>query len=222
MLTAVGIVSIASARADNTISDSSLDPDEALTVVYAVYGGNTGDKLASHYVNVTDKVLDLLKKSPAGFSVTEDAVVGKHGTDLCQSLLIVYNYEQKSYFYNIAEGGGTVSADTLKSWAKTHAKVHIGAPIDVAPGDSFHVVFAAYGLGDTFFNVTDIIRNLLYEQPDGFIVTDAAMGGDPHPGWVKCLIVIFDDPTGRHLYSMFNLGPKVSKAAILEAAKVSL
>jgi hypothetical protein len=210
---------IASAQSDNPNSDLSIDPDENVQVVYAVYGGVNYDKTASHYENVTEKVSDLLKKSPLGFSVTEDAVLGKHGTDWVQSLLIIYNYEQQSYFYNIPEGGGTVSVDKLKSWAKTHRNAKIGTPIDKPASDDFHVVFAAYGVGDMFINATYPIRKLLHDQPDGFMVTDDEMGGDPHPYWTKVLIVIFDDSSGRHLYSMFNLGPHVSMDALKDAAK---
>jgi hypothetical protein len=207
-----------SAHADNPQSDLSLDPDENVQVIYAVYGGVKNDKLSAHYVKVTDRISDLLQKSPDGFSVTEDAVVGKHGSDLVQSLIVIYDYEQESYFYNVPEGG-ILSVDKLKSWAKTHRNSKIGASIDSSPGGDFHVVFAAYGVGDVFFNATNAIRKLLHDQPDGFIVTDNAMGGDPHPTWSKVLIVIFDDSSGRHLYSLFNIGPHVSKDALLEAAK---
>lgn len=223
LLGVAAFAALTGAHADNTIPDVSLDPDEALTVVYAVYGGDTYDKTAAHYVNVTDKVSDLLKKSPAGFSATEDVIIGKHETDLVPSLIVVYNYEQQSYFYNIPEGGGTVSVAKLKSWAKAHNTDHqlalIGAPVDAPDGGDFHVVFAAYGVGDTFFNATDPVRKLIHDQPDGFIPTDDAMGGDPHPGWGKELIVIFDDSSGRHLYALFNIGPKVSRDALLDSAK---
>lgn len=207
-------------QSDTTNSDQSLDPEEQVQVVYAVYGGVTDDRKASHYVNVTDKVSDLLQKSPNGFSVTEDALVGNHSSDLCQSLLIVYNYQQDSFFYNIAEGTGTVSTSTLRSWAKTHRKeARIGTAIDLFASNDFHIVFAGYGLGDKFLNATDPVRTLIHDQPDGFVVTDDAMGGDPHPTWIKALVVIFDDPSGRHLYSMYNVGPHVSKDALLDAAK---
>jgi len=211
-------VVLANAQANNTTLDPSLDPDEVLTVVYAFYGGVKPDKSVSHYVNVTDEVSDLLQTSPDGFSVTEDVILGKHEPDLCQQLTIVYNYEQKSYFYDVAEGAGTVSVEKLKSWAKTHTKYHIGVPIDLSPSDTFHVVFAAYGIGDVFFNVTYTLRELLYDEPDGFIVTDDAMGDDPHPGWKKVLVVIFDDSSGRHLYSLYNIGSKISKTVLQDSA----
>ena len=205
---------------DNPSSDLSLDPDEAVNVVYAVYGGVTNDQVRSHYVNVTDRVSDLLKNSPDGFSVTEDVVIGKKGPDLVKSLIIVYNYEQQSYFYNIAEDGGTVSVDKLKSWAKTHRDSKIGPPIDPPTnGDDFQVVFAAYGTGDMFINATDPTKKLIHDQPDGFLATEDNMGGDPHPGWSKVLVIIFDDSSGRHLYSIYNVGPHVVKATILDAAK---
>jgi hypothetical protein len=200
-------------------SDFSLNPNENVQVVYAVYGGNTYDKTLSHYVTVTDKVSDLLKSSPDGFPVAEKALTGKETTDLVQSLIIVYNYNQNSFFYN-APAGGSVSLDTLKTWAKAHRKVAlIGNPIDTSPGGDFHVVFAAYGVGDNFINATDPVKKLIHDQPDGFIPTEDAMGGDPHPSWAKLLVVIFDDGSQRHLYTMFNIGPKVTKDALLEAEK---
>jgi hypothetical protein len=206
---------IASAQSDNPSASLSLDPDEVVQVVYAVYGGVTDDKTASHYVNVTDKVVDLLKNSSTGFAVTGKGLLGKEEPDLVQSLIVIYNYDQQSYFYNIAEGGGNVSLDTLRSWAKAHRTSLIGAPIDAPNGDDFHVVFAAYGVGDTFLNVTDQMRKLLHDQPDGFMATEANMGGDPHPGWGKESIVIFDDSSGRHLYSLLDVGPHISKDSIL-------
>jgi hypothetical protein len=210
----------ASAQSDNP-SSNLLDPDEVVQVVYAVYGGVNYDKTTSHYVTVTDKVTQLLKKSPDGFPAKEDVIIGKHETDWCPSLLIVYNYDQQSYFYNIPEGGGTVSLDKLRSWAKGRPHAKIGASIDKPAFDDFHVVFAAYGIGDSFINATPPIRTLFHQQPDGFIVTDDAMGGDPHPSWVKVVIIIFDDSTGRHLYSTYNSGPHISKAAVLDSAKLN-
>ncbi len=207
------------AQSDSPKPTLSVNPDEDVQVVYAVYGGVSDDKTASHRTNVTDKVADLLAKSADGFSVTEDILTGKHSTDLVPSLIIVYNYQKHSYFYNIVEGGGTVSSDKLKSWANTEKSARIGGAIDAPTNGSFRVVFAAYGCGDMFLNSTDRLRKLLHDQPDGFIPTDSSMGGDPHPSWSKELIVIFDDPSGRHLYTMFNVGPHVSRVAIMDAAK---
>jgi len=212
-----GFSRIAFAQSDNPNADLSLDPDEAVQVVYAVYGGIENQQ--AHYADVTNKIAGLLQQSPDGFSVTEDVVLDKHESKQYQSLIIVYNYEQRRYFYNMPEGGGKVSLDRLKNVAKLHPSHIAAVPAPGAPDSDFRIVFVAYGVSENFVDVTDTVKNLLRDNPDGFFASEDAMGGDPHFGWQKALVVVFDDPSGRHFYAQVNNGPQVNKAVLLDAAK---
>jgi hypothetical protein len=218
VLTVAVTMTIAKGQSDDSNATLSLDPDEQVQMLYAVYGGQK-DNLAD-YTNVTDKVSDLLQKSADGFAVTDEAVLGKHSDDLGQSLLVLYNYEQRSFFCNLLAGGDrTMSIAKLKSYADAHKESHIGAAIPTVPDRDFNIVFAAYGTNETFFNVTDQVKSALRDYPDGFPVNGDTMGPDPHSGWIKILIVVFDDTTGRHHFSLYCTGPKVSKASITDAAQ---
>jgi len=213
----LAVSGIAFAQSDNPSADLSLDPDQKIDVVYAVYGGI--ENQLAHYKNVTDQVTALLQKSPHIFSVTEEAVLGAAGTKEYQSLIIVYNYQERSYFYNMPEGGGEISLDKLKDWAKIHPSHVMAIPAPGTPDSDFRAVFATYGVAEKFVDVTDLVKKLLRDQPDGFYAHEDAMGGDPHWGWQKALVIIFDDASGRHFYAQVNNGAQVNKAVLLDAAK---
>jgi hypothetical protein len=208
------------AQSDNPLSDLSLDPDEAVNVVYAVYGGIS--QANAHYVDVTDKVTALLK-SPAGFPATEKAVLGVEGTKEFQSLLVVYNYKGKSHLFNMPEGGGTVTLDKLKEETKVSPSRENEIPSPGSPDADFRIDFAAYGVSDggrePFWTVTDLVQKLMRDQPEGFSAHEADMGGDPHPGDQKAIVIIFDNAGVRHFFAQVNNGPLINKAALLQAAQ---
>ena len=208
---------MAFAQSDNPSADLFLDPDEAVQVVYAVYGGITNAE--AHYTNVTDKVAGLLQKSSTGFPVDEETVLGVQGSREFQSLIIVYNYEERTYLYNLPEGGGTVSVEKLKTAAKIHPSHMAAIPAPGTPDDDFRIVFATYGVSDVFWNVTDLVKKLMLDDPEGFFAHENVMGGDPHFGDQKALVIIFDDSSGRHFYAQVNDGPQINKAVLLDAAK---
>jgi hypothetical protein len=202
------------AQSDNPIADLSLDSDDAVNVVYAVYGGIANSQV--HYQNVTDKVSALLSKGT--FPVDEATVLGAQGTKERQSLLVVYNYQQRSYFYNIVEGSGMLSFDKLKLEAKAHPSHDAELPAVSGPDTDFRVIFATYGINDVFWNETELVKKLLRDEPEGFLAHEDVMGGDPHFGWQKAFVVVFDDASGRHFYAQANNGPAINKIVLENAA----
>src|SRR5271167_4486407 len=94
-------MTIGKGQSDDSNANLSLDPDEQVQVLYAVYGGQKNG--LADYTNVTDEVSLMLqlRSVPGGFPVTDEVVLGKHSDDLGQSLLVLYNYEQRSFFCNV-------------------------------------------------------------------------------------------------------------------------
>ena len=219
MVLAVCLATRVQAQSSNPNSDLSLDPDNAVNVVYAVYGGIQNAQ--AHYVNVTDKISGLLQKSADGFPVTEDVVLGVHATKEFQSLIIIYNYQQRVYLYNMPEGGGTASIAALKNLASLHPSHEAAIPPPGTPDSDFRVVFATYGVSDIFWDVTYLVQKLLRDNPEGFFAHENIMGGDPHFGDQKAIVIIFDDAIGRHFYAQVNNGPQINKAVLLDAGKTN-
>ena len=199
------------AQSDNPSADLSLNPDDAVDVVYAVFGGIT-DSIA-HYQNVTDKINSLLKK-PAEFPVDEKTILDGDGKKEHQSLIVVYNYQQRVYFYNVLEGSGNLSLAKMKTQARIHPSHELEIPSPDTPDSDFRVIFATYGVGDIFWDETSRVQKLLRDDPEGFLAHEDIMGGDPHFGWNKAIIIIFDDPNGRHFFAQVNDGPEINKAVL--------
>ena len=106
------LLGIFAARADDDLSG---DSDDHLQVAYALYGGI--DNHLSVYTNVTDRVVALLRNSTP-FAVNAKVILGQDINKDYQSLLIIYNYDGHAYLFNMAQGGGTVDAQTLRNTAR--------------------------------------------------------------------------------------------------------
>jgi hypothetical protein len=215
------ISGIVYAQSDDPNSGLSLGQDNAVKVVYAVYGGIAHAE--TEYVDVTDKVSDLFKKSPAGFFVSEQVILGLAGSKEFHSLIVFYNYDGKSHIFSMPENGGTLTLDMLKQAARDYPSHENEVPAPGTPDNDFRVVFATYGVSDggaqPFMNVTALVRSLIRDQPEGFFAHEDVMGGDPHPGDQKALVIVFDTETGRHFYAQVNNGPLVSKRVLVDSAK---
>jgi len=195
-------------------SDLMVDPDEQVDVVMALYGGI--DNHLSHYTDVTSRVETLLKK-PEGFAVGSGSLLDQNVSKDYQSLIIVYNYEQHRYFYNMVDRG-MVSVDDLKKLAKLHPSRVPVIPASNPSDDDLTVLFAAYGVSEKFVDVTDAVKKHLHDdEPQGFLANEDAMGGDPHFGWQKSLVIIYADANGRHFYAQANTDPPINKAVIKSA-----
>ncbi len=79
------------------------------------------------------------------------------------------------------------------------------------------MVFAAYGIEGNFLDVTNQVKDGI-RNPDGLNWNNPdIMGGDPHPGWDKVLVILYDDDSGRNFCALLSSAePAVSKAKILE------
>ena len=211
LLLVAGLSQAAFAQSNNPNADLSLNPDDAVNVVYAVYGGITN--AISHYQDVTEQVNNLLKK-PGEFPVNEKTILGVDGTKEHQSLIVVYNCQQRVYFYNVLEGSGGLSLDKMKALARIHPSHELEIPSPGTPDSDFRVVFATYGIDDVFWDETTRVQKLLRDDPEGFFAHEDIMGGDPHFGWSKAIVIIFDDQSGRHFFAQANQDPAINKAVL--------
>ncbi len=220
VVVAILLTPFAGAQADGPNSDLAINPDDEVSVAYAVYGGI--ENAQTHYVDVTKKVADLFKGPSAGFPVTEEEILGVKGSKPFQSLVVFYNYNGKSHVFSMPEDGGDVTLAKLKQEARIHISHDLAVPPPGTPDNDFRVAFAAYGVSDggpeQFWNVTALVRSLVRDQSDGFFAHENVMGGDPHPGDQKAIIIVFDNETGRHFYTQVNNGPLINKEVLLDAA----
>jgi hypothetical protein len=192
------------------------DPDESVKVVMALYGGIHDSK--AEYVDVSDKVTKLLQASPQGFDVSPEVLLDKAAPNFSRTLLLIYNFEQRRYFYNMPDHGAGISSDKLIRLTKVHPSHILAIPPTSGSDTDFHVQFATYGVGDTFWDSTDKVNQLLRENPEGFFAHENVMGGDPHWGSAKAIVIIFDTNSERHFFTQINLDPQISKEVLLYSA----
>lgn len=181
-------------------------------VEYAVWGN--ADR---SYENVTNRVSQLLTSSINGFPVRTDVLHAATQFDESMSLIIFFNYNGNAHFYVASNNGRKISLGLLKEAARIDESR--ATPLN-SPGSSnndFPIIFAVYGGHEAFWNVTDAVKKLLRESPQGFIPRDNDMGGDPEWGTKKALIIISISNGQYHSFSTLIDGPKITKKMLLEA-----
>lgn len=114
--------------------------------------------------------------------------------------------------------GAAISSDKLIRLTKVHPS-HILAVAPTSDSDTdFHVQFATYGVGDTFWDSTDKVKQLLVDNPEGFFAHEKDMGGDPHWGSAKAIVIIFDVDSQRHFFAQTNTDPQISRDVLTYSA----
>jgi len=209
---ALFLLGLCRAVSDDDLSGGNGD----IQVVYAVFGGK------DNFWNVTDKVSDLLKNSADGFYARSDSLrIANPPAGVSMSLVLLYNYNDHRHFFVRGDSGPKISQGLLREAARiddSHdASVTVNA--NPKPEDLPTVVFAVYGVHENFWDVTDRVKKLLVDNPDGFFPHEDVMGGDPEWGSAKNIVIITDYNGCFHFFTEMNLAPKISMLTLWMADK---
>jgi hypothetical protein len=134
-------------------------------------------------------------------------------------LIIVYNYDQHLHFFNMPDNGTKISNDVLKEAAQLRVSHIPAVPPADSSDDDLRVVFATYGVQEACWDVTEVVKRLLRDNPEGFSAHEDVMGGDPRFGSRKALVVIFDYKGTCYFYTQANDGPVLTKLTLTDATK---
>jgi hypothetical protein len=191
--------------------DSGLGGNDDVKVVLALYGGVINGE--AKFTDVTNKVTDLLPTSPYGFGSNAETVVGGGAvSDWHQSLLIFYNYNGHLHFFARWEDPkNKVSQGLLRELAKIDDS-HIEAfvPSDSSETDP-QIISAEFGTLAVFRDSTDLVKQLLRNNPDGFAPTVETMGGAPLFGFPNSVVILFEYNGKLYYYTQPDSLPKITK-----------
>jgi len=89
------------------------------------------------------------------------------------------------------------------------------------PSSDPRVVFATYGCHEIFWDVTDLVKKLLRDNPVfGFHAHEDVMGGDPEYNNNKTILIIFEYNGKFYYLDQLNRSPKINTDSLIEAAKL--
>jgi hypothetical protein len=102
----------------------------------------------------------------------------------------------------------------------THAQSdNPGAGLSAADTD-VQIVYALYGGDDLYWNVTDRVKDLLQDSPEGFFAHTDVLRVKTESDSSMSLFIFFNYDGHLHFFVRWNKGPKISVGLLRETAKI--